>query len=62
MQYNEALYFINFRRFSHYDGYLKTLKFKCNASDKESRRDFVAIDALKFGAEGSKKRPGRTAT
>lgn len=55
MDYNEALFLSNFRRFAHYDGYQKTLKMKSPAMENESRKDFFAIDAIKYSKDGSTK-------
>ena len=48
MNDNEAIYLSNFRRFANYEGYQTTLKFSSSAALIETRRDFIAIDAIKF--------------
>ena len=48
MNDNEAIYFSNFRRFANYEGYQTTLKFSSSAALIETRRDFIAIDAIKL--------------
>ena len=54
MDYNEVISLVNFRRFAHYEGFHKTLKFVKAADVGEQRRDFIAMDALKFGSGGKK--------
>lgn len=63
MNYNEALFIGNCRQYSTFTGYAKTLAFNKAISIVElqevaadieppvQRRDFVAIDALKFGSK-----------
>lgn len=48
MDDNEAIYLSNFQRFANYEGYHTTLKFSSSAALTETRRDFIAIDAIKF--------------
>lgn len=51
MDFNEAIFISNVRRYANYDGFASTLEFKSGVDispKKQDRKDIICMDAMKY--------------